>query len=127
MLPYTETTREITVTVHALPMEERTNVIAQQFLFVYFITITNHGSEPVRLRRRHWFIFDPVGGDHEVEGEGVVGEQPLIAPGESHRYNSYCMLSSFQGAMEGSYTMEQEDGTTFEVAIPRFHLQYRMN
>lgn len=127
MLPSTETTRQITVTVHALPLEERSNVIHHQVLFVYFITIANNGLHPVRLLRRHWFIHDPVGGDHEVEGEGVVGEQPLIAPGESHEYNSYCLLKSYQGFMEGTYQMEEEDGSTFEVAIPRFYLNYRLN
>jgi ApaG protein len=127
MLLYTKTTSGVTISVQNQFLEERSNILQQTFFFVYFISITNNGQQPVQLVRRHWFIHDPAGTDYEVAGDGVVGEQPIIAPGATYQYNSFCVLKSFEGHMEGEYTMQREDGTTFEVDIPRFFLRARTN
>jgi ApaG protein len=127
MVTYTETTEGVTITVQPFFLEERSDILRGQFFFVYFVSITNERDEPVQLVHRHWYIHDSAADDYEVEGEGVVGRQPLIAPGDTHTYNSFCVLKSFEGSMEGTYTMRREDGSTFEAAIPRFHLVARAN
>ena len=127
MLLYTKTTSGVTISVQTHFLEERSNILQNSFFFIYFIGITNHGDAPVTLLRRHWFIHDSTAADYEVEGEGVVGEQPRIAPGASYHYNSFCVLKSFEGSMEGTYTMQLEDGRTFDVEIPLFHLRARLN
>ena len=127
MLTYTETTEGVRVTVQPVFLEERSNMIAGEFFFVYYVSIENRRGESVKLLRRHWHIHDEGGMDYEVEGEGVVGMQPLIAPGGLHTYNSFCVLKSFQGSMEGRYRMQLEDGSTLDAVIPKFFLQARMN
>jgi ApaG protein len=72
-----------------------------KFVFAYFIRIENHTNEKVRLLRRHWFIHDSNGGVNQVEGEGVVGGKPIIPPGQSHQYDSFCVLETLAGYMEG--------------------------
>lgn len=91
-------------------------------VFIYHIEIRNMGMEAVHLLRRHWEIHDQGGEDYIVEGEGVIGKQPVIGPGESHRYQSYCVLKGMCGAMEGWYEMKKMDGTPIKVLIPRFIL-----
>ena len=93
-----------------------------RFVFAYHVRIENVGTRPARLRTRRWRIHDSIGEDMEVEGEGVVGEQPLIPPGGVHEYQSFCVLKSPGGHMEGEYRFERPDGTTFEAEIPRFVL-----
>ena len=93
------------------------------FVFSYLINMWNEGDLPARLLFRHWRIHDSSGDDSVVDGEGVVGEQPLLEPGASHEYQSYCVLRSPVGYMEGYYTFERPDGEEFRVEIPRFHLQ----
>jgi ApaG protein len=93
-----------------------------RYVFAYSIRIENVGDAPARLRWRHWFIHDAVGGDSEVQGEGVIGEQPFLRPGTVHEYQSFCVLRGPRGHMEGYYQMERPDGTTFHAAIPRFPL-----
>jgi ApaG protein len=91
------------------------------FLFSYTITIENCGSETVRLLRRHWHIFETSGEIREVEGKGVVGEQPILEPGASHEYTSACELSTEIGKMHGTYLMERfNTGERFHVNIPEF-------
>jgi ApaG protein len=127
MITYIETTQDVTVTVQPLFMEERSDVMKKEFVFAYFITIANHNSEPVQLLRRTWHISDSNGENHEVEGEGVVGQQPEIDGDASYSYNSFCVLKSFEGHMEGSYLMQREDGSQFEITIPRFFLKAYTN
>ncbi len=91
------------------------------YAFSYTITITNHREEPVRLLSRHWVITDQNKVD-EVNGKGVVGQQPLIQPGASFEYSSGTIISSEIGDMSGTYTMETEDGELFEAPIPLFVL-----
>lgn len=91
------------------------------FVFSYEIQVANESDLPAQLLFRHWLIHDAVGEDTEVDGEGVVGLQPLIDPGESHEYSSYCVLRSPAGYMEGYYTFVRPDGERFKVEVPRFH------
>jgi ApaG protein len=92
------------------------------FVFSYEIEMSNEGEMPARLLFRHWLIHDAGGDDTEVDGEGVVGEQPLLDPGDRHGYRSYCVLNSPAGYMEGYYTFVRPGGETFRVAVPRFNL-----
>ena len=92
------------------------------FVFSYDIRLANESDRPVQLLFRHWRIHDAAGDDTEVDGEGVVGEQPLLEPGDAHEYRSYCVLRSPVGYMEGYYTFCRPDGRQFRVEVPRFHL-----
>lgn len=93
------------------------------FVFAYRVRLDNEGSEPAQLLYRHWQIHDAVGEDREVDGEGVIGQQPLLLPGGRHQYSSYCVLRSPLGHMEGYYTFVRPDGTRFRVGVPRFSLE----
>jgi ApaG protein len=92
------------------------------FVFSYQIALANEGGQPAQLLFRHWHIHDSAAGDSTVDGEGVIGQQPLLAPGESHEYSSYCVLRSPVGYMEGYYTFARPDGSRFRVEVPRFQL-----
>ncbi|MFY8021040.1 MAG: Co2+/Mg2+ efflux protein ApaG [Bacteroidia bacterium] len=90
-------------------------------MFAYRIRIHNQGEHTIKLLRRHWFIIDSINGNSEVEGEGVVGKQPVLEPGEFHQYVSGCSLAGDMGKMFGFYIMERQfDGKLFEVEIPAF-------
>ena len=127
MVTYSATTDDITVRVSPVYIDGQSNVIGRRFVFGYFVRIENDGREPVQLLRRKWLIRDSNNKVEEVDGEGVVGEQPVIRPGQAHEYNSYCVLETFEGSMEGSYMMERENGDTFAVDIPRFFLRAAVN
>lgn len=92
------------------------------FVFSYTIDMANESDSPAQLLFRHWLIHDAAGDDSTVDGEGVVGQQPLLEPGQSHRYRSYCVLRSPVGYMEGYYTFARDGGERFRVDVPRFHL-----
>lgn len=96
-----------------------------QHVFIYAIRIENAGERTAQLLWRHWHIHDAVAGDSEVAGEGVVGEQPVLAPGDAHDYESFCVLQGLTGHMEGWYEFRRTDGTTFRADIPRFILDAR--
>lgn len=127
MVPYSATTDDVTVTVRPVYLDSQSDFFSRRFVFGYFIRIENHGAEEVQLLRRHWYIYDAGGRVQEVEGEGVVGQQPLIAPGAAHEYSSYCVLTTFEGTMEGSYLMQRPNGERFRIAIPRFDLRAAAN
>ncbi len=93
------------------------------FVFSYRVELMNEGHEEATLLFRHWRIHDAVGEDSEVDGEGVIGEQPMLGPGDVHTYSSFCVLRSPVGYMEGHYTFQRPDGRRFLVAVPRFHFQ----
>jgi len=93
------------------------------YTFAYTITITNTAQVPIQLIARHWLIDDSAGHRQEVKGLGVVGQQPLLAPGESFRYTSGCRLQSPNGTMQGSYFVVSESGERFDVPIPLFVLE----
>jgi len=93
-----------------------------RFVFTYHVEMENQGEEPARLLFRHWKIHDAGGEDTEVNGEGVMGQQPLLIPGGAHEHKSYCILESPAGFMEGEYTFERPDGSRFKAKVPRFSL-----
>lgn len=93
-----------------------------RYVFAYTITISNVGTEPAKLVKRHWVITDANGHVEEVRGDGVIGEQPNLKPGETFEYTSGAILSTPVGAMEGSYLMLTEDGNQFDAPIPAFGL-----
>ena len=94
-----------------------------RFVFTYQVEMENQSEEVAQLLFRHWRIHDSQGEDSEVDGEGVVGEQPTLAPGKSHVYESFCILRSPVGFMEGYYTFVRPTGEEFRVPVPRFDLR----
>ena len=119
----TAVTERIRVTVEARYLEEHSMPEEERYAFAYFVTIANEGHVRTQLRRRHWIITDGNGKVEEVEGPGVVGEQPVLEQGEIHRYTSGCVLPTPVGTMEGTYAMHEEGGRVFQARIPRFALQ----
>jgi len=119
---YTAITRDIQITVMPQFVAERSEPEEGQFFWAYTIEITNLGRETVQLTARHWLITDGHGVTEEVQGPGVVGEQPVIQPGESFRYTSGCPLTTPSGIMVGTYQMLDAAGQPFEVEIPAFSL-----
>ncbi len=119
---YEKTTREIRVTVKPLYLDGQSSPSEDHFVWAYHVRIENQGAETVRLRNRHWSITDANGLVHEVRGAGVVGEQPVLGPGEAFEYTSGTPLATPSGIMVGSYGMESENGERFEVDIPAFSL-----
>jgi ApaG protein len=119
---YEKTTRNIRVTVRPKYLQSQSRPDDDHFVWAYTITIANNGSDIVTLRSRHWRITDDRGRLQEVKGEGVVGEQPTLAPGESFEYTSGVPLSTPSGFMVGTYQMETSGGERFDVDIPAFSL-----
>jgi ApaG protein len=119
---YSETTRDIRVTVTPIYLEGQSNPEDDHYVWAYQVRIENTGAETVRLRTRHWRITDAFGRTQEVRGPGVVGEQPLLGPGEQFEYTSGCPLPTPSGLMVGTYAMEDAGGALFDVAIPAFSL-----
>ena len=113
---------QIDVSVVTRFLADQSQPEQNRFAFAYTITVKNNGLVPAKLLSRHWVITDGRGARHSVEGEGVVGEQPVIEPGASFDYVSGCPLDTPDGAMSGSYRMVDEDGSAFDVDIPRFQL-----
>ena len=103
-------------------LEDQSQPDAQRYVFAYTIRIRNEGAVPARLLGRHWIITDGRGQVQEVDGDGVVGEQPHLAPGEAFQYTSGAVLETDLGVMHGSYRMLADDGTQFEAPIPAFTL-----
>ena len=124
---YREQTQNFEVAVEPEFLPEHSSIQHHQYVFSYRIRITNHGEKAAQLLSRHWIITDGQGKTHEVKGEGVVGEQPLIPPGESYEYSSFCPLTTPTGNMRGKYQMMNEQGETFQVKIPLFFLRDMRN
>lgn len=103
---------------------ERSDPAAEEYVFVYTITITNRGQQAAQLLRRYWRITDGNNDAREVRGDGVVGEQPLLDSGESYRYTSGAVLKTPVGVMEGSYQMRAADGEMFDAPIAAFSLAH---
>lgn len=116
------TTEGIRVTVKPAYWPERSLPENGQFAFMYTVEIANVGSAPAQLRTRHWIITDANGRVEEVKGEGVVGKQPKLGPGEKFEYTSWAMLRTPFGSMRGTYAMVRPDGTRFEAKIAEFAL-----
>ena len=122
LFPHSATTHGVTVRVAVSFLPEQSEPPRGRWFWSYHIRIENGGSQPVQLISREWVIVDGRGGRHDVRGEGVVGEQPVLEPGKSYDYVSGCPLSTPTGQMLGSFRMVGEDGSMFDVAIPRFPL-----
>lgn len=112
----------ITIAVRTRYLAEQSQPAQQRFVFSYTITLRNAGALPARLLSRHWVITDADGKIEEVRGEGVVGEQPWLRPGEGYEYTSGAVLTTSVGTMAGSYQMLADDGTRFDAPIPSFVL-----
>ncbi len=119
---YSEVTRAISVSVDPFFVEEQSEPADGRWVFGYRVVIENTGSEPVQLMSRYWRIVDGRGRLHEVRGDGVVGEQPMLEPGERFEYTSGTPLATPTGIMAGTYQMLGADGLWFDVEIPAFSL-----
>ncbi len=121
----TQVTHDIRISVRVQYSEEQSDPKLGRFLFSYGIRIENRSNRTVQLMRRYWQITDSLADQREVAGPGVVGETPVLAPGEQFTYTSFCDLRSSAGRMQGFYLMRHtDDGSTFEVPIPAFELLY---
>jgi ApaG protein len=118
-----ETTEGVSVEVESYFVPEQSDAVLDRYVFAYRIRISNESEVTVQLTRRHWYIAEGDGSVREVEGEGVVGEQPIMAPGETHEYMSGAILQGPVGSMHGTYEMRREDGSGFQAVIPKFVLQ----
>lgn len=119
---YKQTTRSITVSVKPFFLEDQSAPDEGRFVWAYHVRIENEGPETVQLRNRYWRITDSLGRVQEVRGAGVVGEQPVLHPGESFEYTSGTPLPTPSGIMVGTYQMESDKGERFDVAVPPFSL-----
>jgi ApaG protein len=119
---YRAVTRRIEVTVEPDFLPERSSVAKSEYFWSYTIVITNTGAETVQLQTRHWIIIDATGHRHEFRGEGVVGEQPVLRPGERFEYTSGVPLRTASGIMTGRYQMVSQSGEQFEIEVPTFSL-----
>ena len=117
-----DTDHVIAIDVATRYLDDQSEPEQDRYVFAYTIHIRNTGSVPARLLGRHWFITDANGNVQEVSGEGVVGEQPWLRPGEDFSYTSGAVLETHLGTMHGSYEMLADDGTRFDAPIPRFTL-----
>lgn len=119
---YSATTRAIRVDVEPIYLDEQSEPDDGQFVWAYRVQIENTGSETVQLLTRYWHITDGMGRVQEVRGAGVVGEQPVLNPGESYEYTSGTPLPTPSGIMKGSYKMRTSNGESFDIEIPAFSL-----
>lgn len=127
LAPHTEgvyalTTRSITVTVEPEYLDDQSDPDEHRYVWAYHVRIENQGTQTVQLKSRYWHITDELGQVQEVSGDGVIGEQPVLAPGESFEYTSGTPLGTASGIMQGHYVMETETGETFQATIPAFSL-----
>jgi len=119
---YSQTTRSIKISVRPMFLEDQSSPSENHFVWAYHVRIENVGGETVQLRNRHWRITDSFGRVQEVQGAGVVGEQPVLEPGEAFEYTSGTPLTAPSGIMSGSYQMETARGEKFDAVIPAFSL-----
>ena len=122
MTPDANENSGISISVKTKYLQQQSDVLNNSYAFAYTITIQNNRTDTVQLLRRHWIITDQNNHVEEVKGKGVIGQQPVIRPGEHFQYSSGAILNSNIGDMKGSYTMLAENGETFDVAIPAFVL-----
>jgi ApaG protein len=117
-----ETEHDIHIEVESVYIEEQSDPENERYVFAYTVTIHNAGEAAAKLLSRYWVITDADGNTQEVRGDGVVGEQPYLKPGEGFQYTSGTVLETPVGSMRGSYQMQEDDGTTFDAEIPMFTL-----
>jgi len=118
----TALTNGIMVTVKSEYIPERSSLSSRQYAFAYTVRIENQGEETAQLRSRHWIITDGNGSVQEVKGDGVVGAQPVLRPGENFEYTSWCVLATPSGTMRGTYQMVTDRGQSFDADIAPFRL-----
>ncbi len=121
---YRATTRGVEVCVEPFFLPDQSEPEERRYVWAYRVTIANHSPATIKLLSRYWHITDGLGRVQEVEGEGVVGEQPELEPGDSFQYTSGCPLATSSGIMMGRYTMRTKDGDFFEVDVPAFSLDF---
>jgi len=114
--------KNILIAVKSIFLPQYSNLDNSEYVFGYYITISNNENDPVQIIKRHWEIIDANGNTKIVDGIGVVGEQPIINPGEKYNYNSFCPLETEFGKMSGHYKMKDYKGTLFNIPIPEFSL-----
>lgn len=119
---YSQTTNKVKVTVQPIYLEDQSEPEKNHFMWAYYIRIENKGEQTIKLLNRYWEIVEANGKTHEVHGPGVVGEQPIMAPGESFEYTSGTPLKTSSGFMRGIYEVTTEKGENFDVEIPAFSL-----
>ena len=122
-MAYEQITKGIRVRVQPRFSLAQSDLVEGRFVFTYRVEMDNESPDAAQLLFRHWHIHDAGGEDSVLDGEGVVGEQPTIQPGEQHSYQSFCILRSPVGFMEGYYTFVRPNGEEFRVAIPKFDLE----
>jgi ApaG protein len=122
LTPYRAITKEIAVSVTPTYLEPQSSPASSQYFWAYRVVIENQGQETVQLLSRHWMITNARGEFTEVKGPGVVGEQPVLKPGERYEYTSGAPLDTASGMMGGAYQMESESGERFDIEIPTFSL-----
>lgn len=115
-------TEGIRVEVKSEYRADRSEPQRRRWLFAYTVTITNEGASPAQLMTRHWIILDGNGQREDVRGDGVVGHQPRLEPGQSFEYTSFCVLQTSHGSMRGTYQMVRDDGAGFDARIEPFAL-----
>ncbi len=125
----TAVTNGVRVSVKAVYVPEQSVPRARRYVFAYTVKIANEGAASAQLRSRHWIITDGDGKIEEVRGPGVVGQQPLLRPGEQFEYTSGCVLQTPRGEMRGTYQMQRSDGSSFDATIAAFSLSlpYSLN
>ena len=119
---YSKKTKKINITVNPYFLDDQSEPEDQHFVWAYQVTIDNQSNDKVQLKNRYWKIIDSNGSEQEVRGEGVVGEQPILNPGERFEYTSGTPLSTPSGFMGGYYEMETNEGKRFDAIIPQFSL-----
>jgi ApaG protein len=121
-LTYTQTTEKIEVTVKSFYLEKESSPIEEKYVHIYYISIENKGDKPIRIVRRRWYIKNAYNEVIEVSGDGVVGQRPLINPGDMYSYNSYSVIKTYSGSMSGFYEAENAEGLSVKINIPEFRL-----
>lgn len=119
---YSSTTEQVTVSVEPTYLKQESSPDQNIYVWSYKVRIENRGTDALQLKTRHWKITDAYGRVQEVHGSGVVGEQPVLKPGDNYEYTSGTPLSTPSGIMVGTYAMQKTDGTLMDIAIPAFSL-----
>ena len=119
---YEQTTNRITVSVESFYLDDQSAPEDNHFVWAYRVRIENNGGETVQIMARHWHITDSLGNIQELQGDGVVGEQPILAPGDFFEYTSGTPLNTPSGIMVGSYAVKSDNGRLFDIGIPAFSL-----
>lgn len=121
-LTYSQTTEKIEVTVKSFYLEKESSIIEEKYVHIYYISVENKSEKPIRIVKRHWYIKNSFDEVIEVSGEGVVGQRPLINPGDTYSYNSYSVIKTYSGTMKGFYEAENSEGVSMKINIPEFRL-----